>query len=114
MKKVYKKKPEYLDVIEVQDDTQSIKEIYEMAGVKNAGISFDENGERVITLEDGTRILNGMVVFKEKKSGKLVATPKEKLLQFYDPYEEDITPVTKSNAGLIVSDGRGIGGEVDE
>jgi len=40
--------------------------------------------------------------------------PKDKLLQFYDLYEEDVTPEVKKHAGLIVSDGRGIGGEVDE
>ena len=114
MKQVYKKKPEYLDVIEVQDDTQSIKEVFELAGVPSAGISFDEKGNRFITLEDGTRIGVGYIVFKEKKSGKLVATPKEKILQFYEPYEEDVTPEVKKPGGLVVSDGRGIGGEVDE
>lgn len=114
MKQVYKKKPEYLDVIEVQDDTQSIKEVFEVAGVPSAGISFDENGNRFITLEDGTRIGVGVIVFKDKKSGKLIVMPKDKLLQFYDLYEEDVTPEVKKHAGLIVSDGRGIGGEVDE
>ena len=114
MKQVYKKKPEYLDVIEVLDDSQSIKEVFELAGVPSAGISFDEKGNRFITLEDGTRIGVGAIVFKEKKSGKLVVMPKDKLLQFYDPYVEDITPETKRYAGITVANGRGIGGEVDE
>ena len=86
MKQVYKKKPEYLDVVFVADDTSSIKEVYELAGVSNASINFDENGERVITLEDGTKISINDIVFKEKKSGKLVVMPQEKLLQFYDLY----------------------------
>lgn len=86
MKQVYRKKPEYLDVVFVADDTSSIKEVYELAGVSNASINFDENGERVITLEDGTKISINDIVFKEKKSGKLVVMPQEKLLQFYDLY----------------------------
>lgn len=86
MKQVYRKKPEYLDVVFVADDTSSIKEVYELAGVSNASINFDENGERVITLEDGTKIGINDIVFKEKKSGKLVVMPQEKLLQFYDLY----------------------------
>lgn len=86
MKQVYRKKPEYLDVVFVADDTLSIKEVYELAGVSNASINFDENGERVITLEDGTKISINDIVFKEKKSGKLVVMPQEKLLQFYDLY----------------------------
>ena len=68
MKQVYKKKPEYLDVVFVADDTQSIKEVYEVAGVINASINFDENGERVINLDDNTHIKVGMVVFKDKKN----------------------------------------------
>ena len=88
MKQVYKKKPEYLDVVFVADDTQSIKEVYEVAGVNNASINFDENGERVITLEDNTKIGINDVVFKDKKSGKLVVMPQEKLLQFYDLYSD--------------------------
>ena len=51
MKQVYKKKPEYLDVVFVADDSQSIKEVYELAGVDNASIKFNENGERVISLD---------------------------------------------------------------
>ena len=86
MKQVYKKKPEYLDVIEVLDDSQSIKDVYELAGVNGASISFDENGDRIITLEDGNKIGVGTVVFKDKKSGKLIVMPKDKILQFYDPY----------------------------
>ena len=86
MKQVYRKKPEYLEVVFVADDTSSIKEVYELAGVCNASINFDENGERVITLEDGTKIGINDIVFKEKKSGKLVVMPQEKLLQFYDLY----------------------------
>lgn len=84
MKQTYKKKPEFLDVVFVADDTQSIKDVYEVAGVSGASISFDSTGERVITLEDGTKIGINDIVFKEKKSGKLVVMPQEKLLQFYD------------------------------
>ena len=84
MKQVYKKKPEYLDVVFVADDSQSIKDVYDVAGITNASISFDASGERVIILEDGTKIGINDIVFKEKKSGKLVVMPQEKLLQFYE------------------------------
>lgn len=96
MKQVYKKKPEYLDVVFVADDTQSIKDVYEMAGVNNATITFDENGERVIALDGDTNIKVGMVVFKDKKSGKLVVMPQEKLLQFYDVYNDEVVEEEKS------------------
>ena len=86
MKQVYRKKPEYLEVVFVADDSQSIKDVYELAGIPGASISFDDVGERVITLEDGTKIGINDIVFKEKKSGKLVVMPQEKLLQFYDLY----------------------------
>ena len=89
MKQVYKKKPEYLDVVFVADDSQSIKEVYELAGVDNATIKFDENGERIISLDPETNIAVGMVVFKDKKSGKLIHMPQEKLLQFYDLYNDE-------------------------
>lgn len=89
MKQVYKKKPEYLDVVFVADDSQSIKEVYELAGVSGAAITFDENGNRVITLEDGTKVGINDIVFKEKKSGKLVVMAQEKILQFYDLYEDE-------------------------
>lgn len=88
MKQVYKKKPEYLDVVFVTDDSQSIKDVYEVAGITGASISFDDAGERVITLEDNTKIGINDVVFKDKKSGKLVVMPQEKLLQFYDLYND--------------------------
>lgn len=90
MKQVYKKKPEYLDVVFVADDTTSIKEVYELAGVDNASIKFDENGNRVIVLNDDTKISINDIVFKEKKSGKLVVMPQEKLLQYYDVYNEEV------------------------
>lgn len=89
MKQVYKKRPEYLDVVEVLDDTQSIKDVYEMAGVKNASITFDDGGNRIITLEDGTQINIGSLVFKDKKSEKLVVTTKQKLLQFYEFFSDE-------------------------
>ena len=89
MKQVYKKKPEYLDVVFVADDSQSIKEIYELAGVDNASIKFNEKGERVISLDENTNIPVGVVVFKDKKSGKLVVMTQEKLLQFYDLYNDE-------------------------
>ena len=90
MKQVYKKKPEYLDVVFVADDSQSIKDVYEIAGISSASITFDENGNRVIDLESGERIMINNVVFKDKKSGKLVVMPQEKLLQFYDIYEDEV------------------------
>lgn len=86
MKQVYRKKPEYLEVVFVADDSHSIKDVYELVGIPGASISFDDAGERVITLEDGTKIGINDIVFKEKKSGKLVVMPQEKLLQFYDLY----------------------------
>ena len=86
MKQVYRKKPEYLEVVFVADDSQSIKDVYELVGIPGASISFDDAGERVITLEDGTKRGINDIVFKEKKSGKLVVMPQEKLLQFYDLY----------------------------
>jgi len=90
MKQVYKKKPEYLDVVFVADDSQSIKDVFEIAGISSASITFDENGNRVIDLESGERIMINNVVFKDKKSGKLVVMPQEKLLQFYDIYEDEV------------------------
>ena len=90
MKQVYKKKPEYLDVVFVADDSQSIKEVYEVAGVDNGYIKFDENGERVIVLGDGTNIKINDIVFKEKKTSKLVVMPQEKLLQYYDLYNGEV------------------------
>ena len=89
MKQVYKKKPEYLDVVFVADDSQSIKEVYELAGVDNSSIKFNESGERVISLDENTNIPVGVVVFKDKKSGKLVVMTQEKLLQFYDLYNDE-------------------------
>lgn len=112
MKQVYKKKPEYLDVVFVADDTQSIKEVYELAGVTGADITFNENGERVINImrpspEENISIPVGYVAFKDKKSGKLIAMPQEKLLQFYDVYNDEvIEPETKKT--------RKISGELDE
>lgn len=88
MKQIYKKKPEYLDVVFVDDDTSSIKEVFELAGISNASINFDENGERVINLDENTHIKVGMVVFKDKKTGKLACMSQEKLLQFYDLYND--------------------------
>ena len=90
MKQVYKKKPEYLDVVFVADDTQSIKDVYEIAGVTSAPITFDEDGNRVITLDGDQKVAINNVVFKDKKSGKLVVMPQEKLLQFYDIYEDEV------------------------
>ena len=90
MKQVYKKKPEYLDVVFVADDTQSIKDVFEVAGVTSAPVTFDENGERIITLDGDQKVAINNVVFKDKKSGKLVVMPQEKLLQFYDIYEDEV------------------------
>ena len=95
MKQVYKKKPEYLDVVFVADDSQSIKEIYELAGVDNSSIKFNESGERVISLDENTNIPVGVVVFKDKKTGKLVVMSQEKLLQFYDLYNDEIVTADK-------------------
>lgn len=94
MKQTYKKKPEYLDVVFVADDTQSIKDVYEMAGVTNGSICFDDNGNRIITLvtlDENINIPLNSVVFKDKKSGKLICMPQEKLLQFYDLYNDEKT-----------------------
>ena len=77
------------------DDTQSIKDVYEVAGVSNASINFDENGERVINLDENTHIKVGMVVFKDKKTGKLACMPQEKLLQFYDLYDDEVVEPIK-------------------
>lgn len=95
MKQIYKKKPEYLDVVFVADDSQSIKDVLEIAGVKSVPVYFDENGNRVICIEPeegkGDQKVNiNDVVFKEKKSGKLVVMPQEKLLQFYDIYDDEV------------------------
>ena len=46
-------------------------------------------GERVISLDENTNIPVGVVVFKDKKSGKLVVMTQEKLLQFYDLYNDE-------------------------
>ena len=88
MKQVYKKKPEYLAVVYVGDDTQSIKDVYDVVGSTSINISFDENGERVINLDGDVKVTVGMVLFKDKKTDKLVCMPQEKLLQVYDLYEE--------------------------
>jgi hypothetical protein len=90
MKQVYKKKPEYLDVVFVADDTQSIKDVFEVAGVTSAPVTFDGNGERIITLDGDQKVAINNVVFKDKKSGKLVVMPQEKLLQFYDLYNGEV------------------------
>ena len=90
MKQVYKKKPEYLDVVFVADDSQSIKDVFEIAGVSSAPITFDENGGRVINLDGDQKVAVNNVVFKDKKSGKLVVMPQEKLLQFYDLYNVEL------------------------
>ena len=85
MKQVYKKKPEYLEVVLVQDDTQSIKDVFEIAEISSAPINFNENGVRVIDVSDELKVPVGNVVFKEKKSGKLVTIPQDKLLALDTP-----------------------------
>lgn len=85
MKRVYKKKPEYLDVVEVYDDTSSIKDIHEIYGVETSSITFDDEGNRVIVI-DGVDIPIGSVLFKDKK-GSVIVVNKEKILQIYDVYE---------------------------
>lgn len=97
MKQVYKKKPEYLDVVFVADDSQSIKDVFEIAGVSSAPITFDENGSRVINLDGDQKIAINNVVFKDKKSGKLVIMPQEKLLQFYDLYNDEVVAPEEGN-----------------
>ena len=110
MKQTYKKKPEYLEVLYVADDTQIIKEVFELAGVTTAPINFDENGNRVITLEGDVKVPVGNVIFKDKKSGKLVTLAQEKLLQAFDLFEggEDAPQPIKRTGGITVS------GEVEE
>ena len=95
MKQVYKKKPEYLDVVFVADDSQSIKDVFEIAGISSAPITFDENGGRIINLDGDQKVAVNNVVFKDKKSGKLVVMPQEKLLQFYDIYEDEVLDKAK-------------------
>lgn len=85
MKAVYKKKPEYLDVVEVYDDTTSIKDIHEMYGVETSSITFDGEGNRIVVV-DGVNIPIGSVLFKDKK-GSVIVVSKEKILQIYDVYD---------------------------
>lgn len=87
MKQIFKKKPEYLETVYIEDDTQSIKDVYELAGVERANVTFNTDGDRIIELDD-LQIKTGMVVFKDKKSGKIIAMAKEKILQFYDEIEQ--------------------------
>lgn len=116
MKRSYKKKPEYLEVVFVNDDTQSIKDVFEMVEVKTATIGFNDNGERFIALEDGTTINIGMVVFKDKKSGKVIAMPEEKLLQFYDLYsiEGELVEPNGDEKPKRASKPRPMGGVLEE
>ena len=85
MKRVYKKKPEYLDVVEVYDDTTSIKEIHEMFGVESSSITFDSEGNRVVIVDDAN-IPVGSVMFKDKK-GNIIVIEREKILKVYDVYD---------------------------
>lgn len=85
MKRVYKKKPEYLDVVEVYDDTSSIREIHEMYGVESSSITFDSEGNRVVIVDDAN-IPVGSVVFKDKK-GNVIVIEREKILKVYDVYD---------------------------
>ena len=85
MKRVYKKKPEYLDVVEVNDDSVSIKEIHEMYGIDSSSITFDSDGNRIVSV-DGTNIPVGSVLFKDKK-GNVIVVDREKILQLYDVYD---------------------------
>lgn len=85
MKRVYKKKPEYLDVVEVYDDTSSIKEIHEMYGVESSSVTFDSEGNRVVIVDDAN-IPVGSVVFKDKK-GNVIVIEREKILKVYDVYD---------------------------
>ena len=85
MKRVYKKKPEYLDVVEVYDDSTSIKDIHEMYGIESSSITFDSEGNRIVVV-DGVNIPVGSVLFKDKK-GSVIVVSKEKILQVYDVYD---------------------------
>lgn len=85
MKRVYKKKPEYLDVVEVYDDSASIKDIHEMYGVETSSITFDSDGNRVVIV-NGANIPVGSVLFKDKK-GSVIVVDKEKILQLYEVYD---------------------------
>ena len=85
MKRVYKKKPEYLDVVEVYDDSTSIKEIHEMYGIESSSITFDNEGNRVVVVDD-VNIPVGSVLFKDKK-GSVIVVNRDKILQLYDVYE---------------------------
>lgn len=85
MKRVYKKKPEYLDVVEVYDDSASIRDIHEMYGVETSSITFDSDGNRVVIV-NGASIPVGSVLFKDKK-GSVIVVDKEKILQLYEVYD---------------------------
>ena len=85
MKRVYKKKPEYLDVVEVYDDSSSIKEIHEMYGIGSSSITFDDDGNRVVVVDD-VNIPVGSVLFKDKK-GSVIVVDREKILKLYDVYD---------------------------
>ena len=85
MKRVYKKKPEYLDVVEVYDDSTSIKEIHEMYGIESSSITFDSEGNRVVVV-DGVNIPVGSVLFKDKK-GSVIVVGRDKILQIYDVFD---------------------------
>lgn len=85
MKRVYKKKPEYLDVVEVYDDSTSIKEIHEMYGIESSSITFDSEGNRVVVVDE-VNIPVGSVLFKDKK-GSVIVVNRDKILQLYDVYE---------------------------
>ena len=87
MKRVYKKKPEYLDVVEVYDDTTSIKDIHEIYGVESSSITFDSDGNRLVVVDD-VNIPVGSVLFKDKK-GSVIVVSREKILQIYDVYEDE-------------------------
>lgn len=89
MKQTFKKKPEFLYTVYVEDDSQSIKDIYELVGVDKANITFNDNGERIIIINDDLQIPVGHVVFKDKKTGKFITMPKDKLLQFYDEFNQE-------------------------
>ena len=87
MKRVYKKKPEYLDVVEVYDDTTSIKDIHEIYGVESSSITFDSDGNRLVVVDD-VNIPVGSVLFKDKK-GSVIVVSREKILKIYDVYEDE-------------------------
>lgn len=97
MRQTYKKKPEYLDVVKVNEDKDSIQELVEFLGVsiEDVSVKYDLNWNRIIIIGDLT-ISTGQIVFKDKND-KSVVIDEDKLLKFYDLYSDNYTIATSGN-----------------